>query len=337
MPHRHQLHRADWDAVRAIAGRYVGELARVERVPSHHNIVCRLRGTNGRRRVLKLAASGVSQPGLTREPRVVELLSGRGIPTARIDYFDAAGTLVGRPWFIANDAGRRTAADASGLSPANRRELYRAIGRLLAQVHAIPFDRPADFSGGELVPASFESSPLRRWHERQVADADRLGLLRGLDSATLEALLHPGGPENALLPSHAAPGTSLAVAPRPASFSLCHGDYNPSQCVRQGASVSAMIDWESSHVGDPLYDLAAFEVMLRVASPRDLADEAMAGYREVRAFDPTLDAAYLPVRLAHAASLAAAFHRARRTGPARAARLMLGRLATPTTTDAQAA
>lgn len=334
MPHRHQLHRADWEAVRAIAARHLGEIARIERVPSHHNVVCRLRGTNGRRRVLKLAAMGVQGPGLTREPRVVELLREREIPTARIDYFDAAGTLVGRPWFLAADAGRRTASDASGLSPGNRRELYRAIGRLLAQVHAICFDRPADFSGGELVPATFDSSPLRRWHERQVADAERLGLLRGLDPATLDALLHPGGPENAMNPTHATPGTALAVAPRPVGFSLCHGDYNPAQCVRAGAAVTAVIDWEASHVGDPLYDLAAFEVMLRVASPRDLADEAMVGYREVRPADPALDAAYLPVRLAHAASLAAAFHRARRTGPARAARLMLSRLATP---DAQAA
>ncbi len=339
MPDRYRLSPADLLAVRTIAARYVGGLARVEHVPSNHNVVCRLRGSDGRRRVLKLARDGVSEPGLVREPRIYELLRHRGVPVPKIDREDAIGALVGRPWFLAEDAGRRTAADPSGLSPVNRRNLFAQVGRLLAEVHELAFDRPADFHGGDLVAPTFDRSPLQSWHRRHLPIARRMGLLDGVGERTLANALVLGAARSEPLPDALSPiasstparGELLARLPTPGRFTLCHGDFNPSQCVRRNANVSAVVDWESAHVGDPAYDLAAFEVMLRVTTPAELAGAAMAGYREVRPVPPEQEAAYRPVQIAHAASLAVVFHRAHRNGPYRAAKNLLSHLTSPQT------
>jgi aminoglycoside phosphotransferase (APT) family kinase protein len=48
-----------------------------------------------------------------------------------------------------------------------------------------------------------------------------------------------------------------ASAPRtPTRTSLCHGDAGPGNFLFDGERVSALIDWEFAHVGDPLDDLA---------------------------------------------------------------------------------
>lgn len=314
MPRPHELSSHDEAAVRAIASRCLPRLASIERVPSVHNIVCRLRLSDGRRRVLKLAKSNVASPGLVREPGVYALLHRHGLPVPRLDCEDLHGQVIGRPWFIAEDAGRRSAGDPSGLSSTNRRALYRRVGRLLASVHELTFDRPADFAGAGLVPATFDRSPMQAWHQRQLHEAQRLGLL-GNDRSG-DALL----PRSAL----SAAADALATLPQTTGYALCHGDFNPNQCVRRGPNVTALVDWEAAHIGDPAYDFAAFEVMLRVTVPRDLADAAIEGYRERHPISPALEEAYRPVRIAHAAALAVTFKKGRRHGPLRAARAFLG-------------
>lgn len=314
MPRPYELTPQDESAVRAIASRCLPRLVSVERVPSVHNIVCRLRTADGRRRVLKLARTGERSPGLVREPAVYAMLRRHGLPVPRIECEDLHGQLVGRPWFVAEDAGRRSAGDPSGLSPSNRRILYRRVGRLLAEAHQLTFDRPADFAGGGLVPARFDRSPLQAWHQHQLHEVQRLGLIGN------------GRSDDALLPrsTFSAAADSLANLPRPTGYALCHGDFNPNQCVRRGPIITAVVDWEAAHIGDPAYDFAAFEVMLRITVPRDLADAAIEGYRERHPISPSLEEAYRPVRIAHAAALAVTFKKGRRHGPLRAARAFLG-------------
>ena len=293
----HGLTDADRRDVSAICARIGVAVKAVEPLPSGRNVVCRLRCGDGRRRVLKLARTDDGHPHqhpIVREPRVDRMLLQHGLPAPRVERADLDGRLVGRPWFVAADAGRRTAADPAGMNPVGRRELFARVGRLLARVHSIAFDRPADFRGDALAEAGFLRSPLEDWHRRSWDRAARLRIV-------------PGG---------GLPTDDYA----PASFALCHGDFNPSQCVRRGPKVTAIVDWESAHVGDPAYDLAAFEVTLRVQVPRHLAEAALDGYRQVRPLDGDEAARYRPVRAAHAAALAVLYHQQGRGGPMRAAR-----------------
>ena len=106
-----------------------------------------------------------------------------------------------------------------------------------------------------------------------------LGRLHSLDVGTLDlsALGVPAnGPDHALLDldlwraimlrratGWVAPSTELALtwlrehAPDTASAtSLCHGDAGPGNFLFEGDEVTALLDWEFAHVGDPHDDLA---------------------------------------------------------------------------------
>ena len=44
-------------------------------------------------------------------------------------------------------------------------------------------------------------------------------------------------------------------APRPQAVVLVHGDFKPGNALLVGDDISAMLDWETAHLGDPLEDL----------------------------------------------------------------------------------
>ena len=238
---------------------------------------------------------------------MIAVLRQHGLPVPRVEHEDLAGRLAGRPLFVMDSAGERTASDLAGLSTANRRRLFRNVGRLLAAVHAIPFVKSVDFAGRKLVAARFEHSPLEPWHRDQIDYARRRNLL---DAAALDAV-------EAALPR-------LPRASRPA---MCHGDFNPAQCVRVGPAIAAVVDWEGAYVGDPMYDYAVYDLLLDLSAPADLAREARDAYAKSRPLPAGYEATYRPYKMAHAAALVSTYHLSRRDGPLRAARAAFNRLA----------
>ncbi len=298
---RHAISSTDLDDVRRIVARCLGQVASIDHLPSQQNIVCRVRLADGRRRILKMARrpgdnrrSGTSG-SVVREPGVYKLLRDAALPAPRVHCGEGERGQIGRAWFVCDDMGRRTASDTSGLSHANRRSLYEQLGRFLARVHDLRASGGDEaISAGGVAP-----SPVQSWHGRQIDRALDTRLFRGEAAERLGDLLRFEPPQ-------------LAVG------SLCHGDYHPAQIIRRGPRLVAAIDWESAHAGDPGYDHAAFEVMLRVTTPIDLADAALQGYAAARPFFDRV--AYRDVRTAHAVSLSLAFTDARRPAFARAAK-----------------
>jgi prepilin-type processing-associated H-X9-DG protein len=49
--------------------------------------------------------------------------------------------------------------------------------------------------------------------------------------------------------------------PRPLPIVLCHGDFNPANFLYQDGHVTALIDWENAHMGDPREDLGWLKLM----------------------------------------------------------------------------
>lgn len=49
--------------------------------------------------------------------------------------------------------------------------------------------------------------------------------------------------------------------PRELPLVLCHGDFNPSNFLYENGRVTALIDWENSHMGDPREDLGWLALM----------------------------------------------------------------------------
>lgn len=85
-----------------------------------------------------------------------------------------------------------------------------------------------------------------------------------------------------------APATEFAVewlrdyAPTsPSATSVCHGDAGPGNFLFDGSRVTALLDWEFAHIGDPHDDLAWVAVRNPLlGSPIDIADAFLA-WRDV--------------------------------------------------------
>jgi aminoglycoside phosphotransferase (APT) family kinase protein len=131
-----------------------------------------------------------------------------------------------------------------------------------------------------------------------------LGRLHTLDARSLDVAslgMPATGPEHALLDldlwtsimqeravGWVAPSTAHAVAwlrenaPSDASrTSLCHGDAGPGNFLFEGEKVSALLDWEFAHVGDPHDDLAWVAVRNHLlGQPFDIPDCYAAWQRE---------------------------------------------------------
>ncbi len=80
--------------------------------------------------------------------------------------------------------------------------------------------------------------------------------------------------------------------PKPAPLRVVHGDYNPSNFLYEGGRVTAVIDWENAHIGDPREDLGWLKHM-DVLTNTDLfgsvkADGGFLGhYNRITGFDVT--------------------------------------------------
>ena len=111
------------------------------------------------------------------------------------------------------------------------RELGLELTGILARIHQLDWRRVLD--GGNQTPRDAANNQVERWSaialETQQAPSPLL-------SAAVEWL--------------------RANIPEPARCTLVHGDFKANNLVFDAAGRVAVIDWELSHLGDPLEDLA---------------------------------------------------------------------------------
>ncbi len=99
-------------------------------------------------------------------------------------------------------------------------------------------------------------------------DVDRQTRLAGLRaSAPLLRRLHESELPDGLLPApddaaiveryHAAGGPALRLTVPPASgLAFCHGDWTDGNLLSVEGRITAVVDWEAAHIGDPIRDLS---------------------------------------------------------------------------------
>jgi aminoglycoside phosphotransferase (APT) family kinase protein len=114
------------------------------------------------------------------------------------------------------------------------------MAEFLGRLHSTPPDRLAGFvraSGNEVVLAETNEQCVRRM------------LLRWRDYST----------RMRRLPSPIELGTFAwlwqNIPPNPAKPSILHGDFGPHNCLWEGERLTAVLDWEGGHFGDPAFDL----------------------------------------------------------------------------------
>ncbi|MGH9186775.1 MAG: phosphotransferase family protein [Acidimicrobiales bacterium] len=229
--------------------------------------------------------------GASRETWRVE--TGDGPLVVRIDT--GTGPVAGTPLDLAREAVVYGALHDRGL-PVPRLRAVEPEGRALLM----------DLAEGDAELGAVDDPARRREIGRDYLCW--LGYLHGLDPASLDL---PGwsrpanGPEHALLDldlwsaicddraaGWTAPSTPFALGwlrtnafPDIARTALCHGDAGPGNFLFDGSSVTALLDWEFAHLGDPHDDLAWVAVRNHLLGRPLVLGDALDGWCGVTGLD----------------------------------------------------
>ena len=184
--------------------------------------------------MLVKAEAGQLETQMPVEFSTMRALHNRGVPIPRVLWLDEAGEAFGSPFFVSERV--RGTADMSILrvSPDDRRghRLAEDMVRAIVALHAI---RWADL-GLELAVVTARSAAgaqLDYWED--IFERQRLEPLPAVAFAF------------AWLRDHQPVAERVVVV---------HGDFRVGNILYDGDRVTALLDWEMVHLGDPLEDIA---------------------------------------------------------------------------------
>jgi Ser/Thr protein kinase RdoA (MazF antagonist) len=201
------------------------------------------------------------------EAALLARLSGR-VPVAEVVAADLDGAATGRPTLLCRfmPGVLLKTALSDGAAPAA--DLGRSVGRTLAAIGTLTFDRPGAFADASLRTSD---RGMPRALPEFVARCLSSGPARVLAADERAAIMRLAGEAQAHL--DAAPSVSQLV----------HADFNPKNLlVREhqgGWTVAAVLDWEFAFSGSPLVDVGN---MLRFPAdlPPGFAAAFIAGFGE---------------------------------------------------------
>lgn len=171
---------------------------------------------------------------MAREHRVLTALHPTPVPVPRTLLLCTDETVLGAPFYVMEyvpGTVYRTAGQLAPLGPARTRAVVEGLVDTLVRLHEVD---PAEAGlAGFGRPDGFLERQLRRWGKQ--LDASRSRELPGIDEL------------------HDALARDLPPAAAPA---VVHGDYRLDNVLVDAAgTVTAVLDWEMSTLGDPLTDL----------------------------------------------------------------------------------
>lgn len=177
---------------------------------------------------------GLVETDRSSEYRLLQALHGSGVPAPAPRWLDAEGRSFSRPTLVMERMpGRSDYHVLNGDRPLQQRvSLARDLCRLLGRVHAFGW---RSTGLGESLPDPGEQAArveLERWE--QVLRRDQVEAYPEIDLAILWLTERtPSAPERVLV----------------------HGDFKPGNVLLDGSGITALLDWELAHIGDPMEDL----------------------------------------------------------------------------------
>jgi aminoglycoside phosphotransferase (APT) family kinase protein len=190
-------------------------------------------------------ASGVVDSDMQTESIILSALRGGDVPIPNLQWsdlqpawFDTRSLIFERSRGEADRAVLRD-KDPFKLKLEGRIDLARAMAGVLADLHAIP---PAEYSLDLVLPYPDDAvmSEVNRWDyaiDRESLDPDR----------TLQ-------PARDWLQVH--------MQPAPEMLAIVHGDFRPANFLVEDGRITALLDWEMAHLGDPVEDLGWYTCSL---------------------------------------------------------------------------
>ncbi len=169
-----------------------------------------------------------------REFAVLKALEATPVPAPRAHWIDDDGHWLGAPSLVMDRMpGRCDYLVLNGARPLQARlKLARGFTDLMANIHAIDW-RERGLSAVLDVPSG---APSRRELAYWEAEYRRVQLEPHPELDYILAWLRLNAPE------------AEAIV-------LVHGDFKPGNALIEGEHISAKLDWETAHLGDPLEDL----------------------------------------------------------------------------------
>lgn len=185
---------------------------------------------------------GLVETDRAREFALLRALEETAVPSPAARWLDSEGKWFERPTLVMERIhGVSEYRVLNGDLPLpERRRLAVDLCHLLADVHAVDWTAPA-FDGVVADPGEHAAAAeLARW--AVVFRRDQTEAYPEIDLAL--AWL-----------GQRAPATPVRV--------LVHGDFKPGNVLLDGTTITALLDWELAHVGDPMEDLGWMTQPLR--------------------------------------------------------------------------
>ena len=226
--------------------------------------------TPARQYVLRRKPPGKLLPSahaVDREYRVIGALHAQGFPVAEPILYCADDDVIGTAFFLMSHVEGRVfwEAEMPTSNPAERAQVYDAMNATLARLHN--FDPAAiglaDYGRGE----NYVARQIERWSKQyRASETEKI--------EDMERLM-------AWLPAH---------LPPPQQPRLVHGDYRLDNIILapDAPTISAVLDWELSTLGDPLADFS-YHLMQWHMPPSDAGTGSLVGFDLAALGIPSLD------------------------------------------------
>jgi len=180
-----------------------------------------------------------SAHAIEREYRVMSGLASSQVPVPRMYCLCEDESVIGRAFYVMEYVEGRVLWDQSlpGMTPAQRRDIYLEMNRVIAALHTAPYAKLGLGDYGK--PGAYVERQIGRWSKQYVAS-----ITQPIDA--MDRLM-------AWLPAH------MPDSSRDDSLvSVVHGDYRLDNLLFDAAEprVRAVLDWELSTLGHPLADFS---------------------------------------------------------------------------------
>ena len=204
--------------------------------------------TPARDYVLRRKPPGKLLPGahaVDREYRVIAALAAQGFPVARAYGLCLDEQVIGTAFYVMEMVEGRIfwEADLPQVPAAERPAYFDAMNATIARLHAI--DPAAAGLGDFGRPGSYAERQIARWSRQYLGD-EEAGRVPAMDRLVdwLPANIPPGGEETRVI----------------------HGDFRCDNMIFDPVEprVVAVLDWELSTLGDPVFDFTYHLMMYRM-------------------------------------------------------------------------
>jgi aminoglycoside phosphotransferase (APT) family kinase protein len=203
-----------------------------------YSFTARDRSNQRRKLILRVGpTNGLFAPySVLPQVYALQSIENTRVPVPRLVSYSQQGAIIGFPFFICEHVAGDVAAPwlGSGATEAHRRQIVTQFLDILAELHTLGWEQLplrellAEVPAGERI----ERAPLTEWRALVSRPLNRYYPL--LDWAG--HWLH----EN---------------CPIPPRITIVHGDYRVGNFLEQNGRITAILDWELTHLGDPHEDL----------------------------------------------------------------------------------